>query len=348
MSCLYKRTGSHYYQWTAYHKGRKLRKSTGMTQKHLARKVQEKWDFMLFESDLSFLGNRHNDLSDIKAFIRQYLKYISGLKSNDAVKTARGIISRFSAYLEKRGIKHVEEINAAKVSDYISWLDCSPKTKKNHLIELKLMMDYAIMNELVNHNPAKDVKLPKIVQRQRHRLLEQVDLEIIFISTNAYKLFYAFLYHTGLRAGDVARLKFSNIDFQKKAIISFVRKSRRIHEFPIADALVEQLPKEHSKDEQIFPYLYSENDLTVKGLLAKPRKYMQELLKAHARPHATLHSFRHTFNESLRNLGLSIEDRQVLLAHASSQTTMIYTHPNFNLARDYVNKIHNYACHTGQ
>ena len=152
----------------------------------------------------------------------------------------------------------------------------------------------------------------------------------------------------GLRAGDVALLRRDDINLKKGCIISFVRKSRRIHEFPIADAFVEQLPKEHSKDEQIFPYLYSENDLTVKGLLAKPRKYMQELLKAHARPPATLLSFRHTFNESLRNLGLSIEDRQVLLAHASSQTTKIYTHPNFNIARDYVNKIHNYARHTGQ
>ena len=65
---------------------------------------------------------------------------------------------------------------------------------------------------------------------------------------------------------------------------------------------------------------------------------MQALLKAGSRPHATLHSFRHTFNSTLRDLGMSIEDRQVLLAHASSETNKIYTHPNFNLASDYVNK----------
>ena len=63
---------------------------------------------------------------------------------------------------------------------------------------------------------------------------------------------------------------------------------------------------------------------------------MQELLKIGGRPKATLHSFRHTFNNTLRDLGLPIEDRQILLAHASSATTKIYTHPNFKLALDYI------------
>ena len=35
--------------------------------------------------------------------------------------------------------------------------------------------------------------------------------------------------------------------------------------------------------------------------------------------------------------GLGIEDRQILLAHASSQMTKVYTHPNFDLALEYVN-----------
>ena len=41
---------------------------------------------------------------------------------------------------------------------------------------------------------------------------------------------------------------------------------------------------------------------------------MQSLLKAHNRPHADLHSFRHTFNQSLLELGMEIEDGQKLLA----------------------------------
>ena len=68
----------------------------------------------------------------------------------------------------------------------------------------------------------------------------------------------------------------------------------------------------------------------------------QSLLKAHNRPHADLHSFRHTFNQSLLELGMEIEDRGKLLAHASTTTTKIYTHPNFELAMQYVNQVPSY------
>ena len=57
------------------------------------------------------------------------------------------------------------------------------------------------------------------------------------------------------------------------------------------------------------------------------------------RPKATLHSFSHTFNNTLRDLGLGIEDRQILLVHSSSQMTKVYTHPNFELALSFVNKL---------
>ncbi|TFB11063.1 hypothetical protein E3V36_02075 [Candidatus Marinimicrobia bacterium MT.SAG.2] len=59
------------------------------------------------------------------------------------------------------------------------------------------------------------------------------------------------------------------------------------------------------------------------------------------RPKATLHSFSHTFNNTLRDLGLGIEDRQILLAHSSNQMTKVYTHPNFDLVLEYVNRMPN-------
>ena len=75
---------------------------------------------------------------------------------------------------------------------------------------------------------------------------------------------------------------------------------------------------------------------------------MQSLLKANEREKADLHSFRHTFNQSLLDLGLNIEDRQKLLAHASSDTTKVYTHPNFDLAMQYVNQIPMYGMENGK
>lgn len=38
-------------------------------------------------------------------------------------------------------------------------------------------------------------------------------------------------------------------------------------------------------------------------------------------------------------MGLGLEDRQVLLGHSAGRTTKIYTHPNEDLARDYLNRL---------
>ena len=109
--------------------------------------------------------------------------------------------------------------------------------------------------------------------------------------------------------------------------------------FPLADALIDHIPPDMQPKQPLFPELYSESERKLNDNLVKPRKFMQGLLEAADRLKATLHSFRHTFNNTLRDLGLAIEDRQVLLAHASTSTTKLYTHPNFSLALDFVNRI---------
>jgi len=164
------------------------------------------------------------------------------------------------------------------------------------------------------------------------------DLRIIFAGASGWLLYYLTLFHTGLRAGDVAMLKYGNIDRERRAIISLIRKSRRTHEFPLSRLLMDQIPDLDSNS-TIFPELYTENERKLNDNLAKPRLYMQALLKAENRKHATLHSFRVTYNNNLLGLGCSIQDRQKLLAHSSSETTKIYTHPNFELAQSYVDQL---------
>jgi len=204
------------------------------------------------------------------------------------------------------------------------------------------MLDQAVKEDILKTNPAKRATLPRMVKEEKHRPLEPVDLEIIFRSAGGWLLYYSFLYHTGLRAGDVALLTYGNIDRQREAITSFVRKSRSIHQFPIAKILLDHLPKGKSNDEPLFPALYADSERKLNDNLTAPRKYMQALLHASGRPKTTLHSFRVAFNNTLRDLGLSLEDRQILLAHASSETTKIYTHPNFELASGFVNKVPSY------
>lgn len=46
---------------------------------------------------------------------------------------------------------------------------------------------------------------------------------------------------------------------------------------------------------------------------------------------------------TLRALGMGIEDRRVLMGHAANSSNMIYTHPNPELAREFVNRVAIYS-----
>ena len=341
MSTLYKQTGYPCWYWSAYYKGKRLRKSTRLSQKSLAQKIQVKWDWMLASDDLSFYGSTSVLGPDIHGFMDEHIKVRRRISIN-TYNTARAVVNSLSDYLKSINVKTVSDITIKVLDGYIDHLSCSAKTKKNHLIEIRQMLKRAVIEGLLPNNPAEHVTLPRIIKAEIHRSLDRYDLEVVFNHAGAWRLYFEFLYRTGLRAGDVAMLTYGNIDKKRKVIVSLIRKSRRVHEVPISNVLLNQIG-DLGADQPLFPSLYTQSERKLNDNLAKPRKFLQGILKANNRKKATLHSFRTTFNNTLRDLGLSIDDRAVLLAHSSSETTKIYTHPNLELAFEYINKMPDFS-----
>ena len=341
MSTLYKQTGYPCWYWSAYYKGKRLRKSTRLSQKSLAQKIQVKWDWMLASDDLSFYGSTSVLGPDIHGFMDEHIKVRRRISIN-TYNTARAVVNSLSDYLKSINVKTVSDITIKVLDGYIDHLSCSAKTKKNHLIEIRQMLKRAVIEGLLPNNPAEHVTLPRIIKADIHRSLDRYDLEVVFNHAGAWRLYFEFLYRTGLRAGDVAMLTYGNIDKKRKVIVSLIRKSRRVHEVPLSNILLNQIDNQN-EDNPLFPSLYTQSERKLNDNLAKPRKFLQGILKANNRKKATLHSFRTTFNNTLRDLGLSIDDRAVLLAHSSSETTKIYTHPNLELAFEYINKMPDFS-----
>ena len=341
MSTLYKQAGYPCWYWSAYYKGKRLRKSTRLSQKSLAQKIQVKWDWMLASDDLSFYGSTSVLGPDIHGFMDEHIKVRRRISIN-TYNTARAVVNSLGDYLKSINVKTVSDITIKVLDGYIDHLSCSAKTKKNHLIEIRQMLKRAVIEGLLPNNPAEHVTLPRIIKADIHRSLDRYDLEVIFNHAGAWRLYFEFLYRTGLRAGDVAMLTYGNIDKKRKVIVSLIRKSRRVHEVPLSNILLNQIDNQN-EDNPLFPSLYTQSERKLNDNLAKPRKFLQGILKANNRKKATLHSFRTTFNNTLRDLGLSIDDRAVLLAHSSSETTKIYTHPNLELAFEYINKMPDFS-----
>jgi len=311
--------------------------STGMRKKSVAVQVKNSWDMMLFTGDLSFTKKKGLPANDINVFMDEYLNVRSRVSEN-TYNTARAVTARFECFLKTVGIQSISELTIKVLDDYIDYLDLAPKTVHNHLKELKIMLKRAVVDDLLDINPAEHATLPKIVKKDQHRMLEPIDLKIIFEGAGSYKLFYEFLYYTGLRAGDVVMLTYKDLDFKHSSIKSLIRKADRFHELPLADELLCKIVKGNKLD-PLFPTLYANTKKKVNNNLARPRLFMQALLQTKGRPKATLHSFRTTFNNTLRDLGLDMDDRRQLMTHSSSETTKIYTHPNLDLAKKWIDRM---------
>ena len=171
MSTLYKRQDSPNWWWSSKARGKRLRISTGMRKKALAMQVKDRWDMMLFTGDLSFIMKRYLPSDNINAFVDEYLNVRSRVSQNTN-NTARAVTTRFKCFLTKVGIQSISELNIKVLDDYIDYLDLAPKTVHNHLKELKIMLKRAVVDDLLEINPAEHVTLPKIVKKDLHRMLE--------------------------------------------------------------------------------------------------------------------------------------------------------------------------------
>jgi integrase len=340
MSTLYKRKNSPYFWYSTGVYGRRIRLSTGTRSRRTAEKIQNTWDYRLAQGDTSFFEET-GDPMDVQGYIKHHLSFLSDRKTDNTVLIAKGVLTKFGEYLELQGINTLASVQLKDIDGYLDSMQRTSKTKKNHLGVVSRMFNQAVKEEILERNPCEFATPPRVVHEVKHRPLEPKDLKTIFADPT-WKLYYSFLLYTGLRAGDVALLRYENIDVKRKRITQLIRKSRRVHELPLSVHLVNLLGEIKGRTGPVFPDLYTGDERRLNDNLAKPRKHMQALLKTEKRPKATLHSFRVTYNNMLRDQGMTIQDRQILLAHTSSETTKIYTHPNAELAEKYLDGLVNY------
>jgi integrase/recombinase XerD len=168
---------------------------------------------------------------------------------------------------------------------------------------------------------------------------EQVEKLIAVAKTIRDILLILILWHTGIRVGELIRIRVPDIDFENRAILIKVQKIRRRDSKTLERRRV--VPIDRSTLDMVKEYLQWRKQFPYKGDLLFPisrqrvdqifwklgrRAGIKEIgdpaISKHRKMHP--HVLRHSFAIHCIKRGMSVERLQKILGHQSPTTTSVY------------------------
>ena len=218
------------------------------------------------------------------------------------------------------------------------------------------ILQYGVTMQVIQHNPARDVIIPRKQQNKEHKVkffsnqeLKQFLDYLEDLDQSSYENFFDYVLYktllaTGCRIGETLALEWSDIDF-KKGIISISKTLNRyqetntpkskagLREIDIDKATVSLL-KQYKKRQQVQSWQLGRSE----GIVFTPfttkyayacllRKRLQGHFKSAGVPDISFHGFRHTHATIMLYAGIEAKDLQYRLGHSNiSMTLNTYVH----------------------
>ena len=270
-----------------------------------------------------------------------YLAWISATKSLTWVRRQGQILRHFNAWNQK---KYTHQILSTDIERYMLYRadhGASVATLRKELHVLSRLWGRAIRDGAAGRNVVDGIEPPRRKPPKQTRPFSSLEVAAILEDQKGHPRhpIFAVLYYTGLRLGDVITMQVDEFNLAGGMWERRIGKTGRVMRMPLAKPLLSILRAYLPLEGPAFPRFYpgpGRQSTTVRRNLYRA---IQMILKRLKLPKGNLYSFRHAFNQKLMELGLGIEDRQVLMGHSASRTTKIYTHGNEDLARTYLDKL---------
>ena len=197
--------------------------------------------------------------------------------------------------------------------------EVSPASVNRELACLKHMFSKATEWEMADGNPVKRVKLfrePK--GRVKFLSLEQAATLAHECSDELRPIVVTAL-HTGMRRGEILRLKWEDVDLDRRLIYVRDSKNSESREVPIATPLFLILLAMEKRSEFVFVRADGNPPIDIRGAYAGA-------LKRAGIKDFTFHDLRHTFASHLVMSGVDLLTVKELMGHKTMEMTLRYAH----------------------
>jgi len=290
-----------------------------------ARRLRDK-----YLKEISVYGGIQRDepVKETKLFgevAQQWVKIMLQKVKSSTLKDYRGAMNYY--ILPRFGNVPIKDIDFLDVEEFRSEMKCSSKRKNNVLVSMRSLMKFALRAGLIDKNPMSLIENLTVSKPEIHPMSIEEVHRFLDVVKPPYKNFFIVAFYTGMRFGEMAGLKWKNVDFRLGVIK--VRETRvrgkegrpktkgSIRDIkmvkPVVEALRDQRKATMGKSDYVFLNFYGRPLLpnSVSFHIWKPA-----LKKAGLKPRS-LYQTRHTFATLMLDAGELPGWVQKMMGHAS-------------------------------
>jgi len=318
---------SKYWQIIYNVNGKRTKKTTGTTDKSEAEKILDLFKQNYSSDDLNrVIVSKIEDKFLIKDFEKEYTTFMEGFSSYSYVE--RSIKPALKELIEFTGNIPLKNLDVRLLETFLLKIYKRSKyTALNYYRTLKSALSKAQSWNYINENHLKKFKLPKI-QKSEPLFISFDDLQIIIkqIEDPIFKNITLFAFLTGLRAGEIITLNWSNIKLNEKIIQvgsnDFTTKSRQVRFIPISEPLNIILndlkPRLPGNDKN---FVFTRKDGNAYSVDYVSKTFKAAVKKTTLNQEIHFHTLRSSFGSYLLQKGVPIQMISKLLGHSSIAIT---------------------------
>ncbi|MDR0646744.1 MAG: tyrosine-type recombinase/integrase [Elusimicrobiota bacterium] len=275
-------------------------------------------------------------------FLGRYFEFVAVERS---AKTAKHI-SQILRHMKRFGWpKHLADINEKYLQDFKLWFirrGTGNAGTNRYIRGVKAMMRWAEDKKLV---PPQNWRLISKLKERKGRLIFYTAQELkrlIDTAKGKWKLAVMLGGRAGLRRGEIAALKWSDIDFAANSMYIAPAKTANDRYVPMCEDLRAALlaAEPTAKSELVVDMAEMKTRkrgiFNVEYLGCGFRKIRDE---AGLKDKGSLHTLRHTFASHLVQNNVDLYHVSKLLGHTSAETTRLYGHLALNHLQNDVSKL---------
>lgn len=253
--------------------------------------------------------------------------------------TSKGYEAKYKHAVDRFGERYVRDITPSDIRAYVKYLAArgyAYKTVAHHLSVLRLILDYAVVKEIIPLNPASGVTVPKRLPRSHRDMPSDEDLRLIQenASNGIQGLLGAFILYTGCRGGEAYAVQQKDIDRTAKTLtvqkavyyqgnkpkIKTPKTAAGVRTVPLPQVLLDLIPAGKPNS-----YIFSETG--AEPLTDSQRRKGWNKFQQETGISCTPHQLRHAYASLLYEAGIDEKTAQKLMGHSDISTTLnIYTH----------------------